>query len=612
MRRSIAISFSLVLLALTFPASAQQRNSADDCNQGRAEYPKVDPRDLRAICLPEPGYMVGTIGKAKIVGDGEEFGRTITPVGDLDGDSIADFILTHRRCDTAYYRMPGDPYPQSPVELLLYRGVKGGLPDVRSGERIGPSEILSVSKLFTAGDFDGDGHPDLVIRIGLLGDTTYGNAIDNSYETARLVIFWGQPNGEFTLADTSRLECGTDLIWLGPNQGNALDVNHDGIDDLVLFGGGYGYNHGRVSLPKLMIFNGGRHRRWGRDGVPSTSSFNWWASGFSGIGQIIDQDCDGQQDLVLYGGDWNLSVLYGRSDLSTLDTTNIERINLQFSNGHGSLFEDVTGDGVPELILTCGLENRFKLFAGQAGQRLRQQYGPDSTPNTPWAEVWQASKLNPDWYSADAILNLGDLNLDGIGDLNSYAYPYIICYAGGRALDSLIDGLVWAPKIVGSVVRLGDIDGSGVPMLAYPYDDTPHDPITPFPGGIVFFKPSKEAISDSSWWERILPHPLGYRCEHAPASVQQPEHVTDGGSSLTIAARPNPSGRQVEFVWSGAGTGEAIVTIADVAGHEVFTTRTDTARGRLVWDSAGQPPGVYIAILRTSSGNAQCRVVLER
>jgi hypothetical protein len=608
------------LIALTLPASAQQRNSADDCNQGRAEYPKVDPRDLRAICLPEPGYMVGTIGKAKIVGDGEEFGRTITPVGDLDGDSIADFVLTHRRCDTIYRHTADDPYPKTPVELLSYRGIKGGLPDVRSGERIGPSELLSESRVIGAGDFDGDGHRDVVVEFRIYGDTSYGNsnAIVDLYS---VVVFWGEVSGHFSIQDTTRLSNGVGA-WPEMVIGYGDDVDGDGVTDLFLNEYGKAFNNGRVSIPKALIFKGRKGKRWGRDGVGSIADWVWWNAPWALDGQathLIDQDCDGAGDIIFYynrdsGNDpvGRITVLYGKGNGRMPDTSEVEAISLLQSNGHASILEDVTGDGVPELILTCGSENRFKLFAGQAGQRLRQQYGPDSTPNTPWAEVWQASKLNPDWYSFDAILNLGDINLDGVGDLCSYAYPYIVFYAGGRALDSLIDGLVWAPKIAGAIVRLGDIDGSGMSAFAYPYDDIPHDPITPFPGGIVFFKPSKEAISDSSWWERILPHPLDYRCEHAPAGVDQPEHVTDGGSSLTIAARPNPSARQVEFAWSGAGTGEAIVTVADVAGHEVFTTRTDAARGRLVWDSAGQPPGVYIAILRTSSGNAQCRVVLER
>lgn len=594
------------------------RGQSFDCNQGRATYPDVDPRDQQAICLPDAGTMVGTIGKAKLVGGGEEFGRTIIPTGDLNGDSLADFALTHIRCDTPYYRTPDDQYPKQPVELLLYHGVRGGLPKVESGERIGPTEIESSSMLIATGDFDADGHKDLVVRIQILGDTSFGNT-NAGRDISRLVVFWGQSNGHFSIDDTTQLQCGAD-IWIGPWQGLGSDFDHDSVDDLLIYGGG-GLTQGKgvVGIPQIMIYRGG-HERWGRNGRARFYDWSYWnAPQFTGKGlmrHLIDQDCDGVGDLVIDNVDGTfystLAILYGKLGHEMFDTTGIETIDVKYANGHSDLFEDVTGDGVPELILSCGSQNKYKVYAGRPGQRLRQQFGPDSLPNTPWAEVWRAPQLNPDWYADDGAFDLGDINLDGVNDIVGYGWPYIVCYVSGRVLDSLIDALVYAPQIEGAPVNLGDIDGSGLATYVYPFDDTPHDPVVPFPGGLSFFKPSKSVPAGADRL-RELPHPIGFRCEHAASQVGESVRITAGSSSpLTIEARPNPSSQDVTLSWTGTSSGEITIMIVDVSGREIYSTTTESAPGRLVWNTAGVPPGTYVASMRTESGSTSCSIILER
>jgi hypothetical protein len=102
-----------VLLASVAPAFGQ-RNS---------------PLSPEAIALPEVGRMIGTITTRLIRGTGEEFGRHIFPIGDVDHDGLNDWILSRKRCDTLV-QMPtasGGVWERNPRELILYRGIPGGL-----------------------------------------------------------------------------------------------------------------------------------------------------------------------------------------------------------------------------------------------------------------------------------------------------------------------------------------------------------------------------------------------------------------------------------------------------------------------------------------------------
>jgi hypothetical protein len=136
----------------------------------------------------------------------------------------------------------------------------------------------------------------------------------------------------------------------------------------------------------------------------------------------------------------------------------------------------VTGDRIPELLVHTGIadhEERVKIYLGLRGQRLEQMFGsgndrPDSIPGQwwgrPWSEIWLPHRVQQYWFQSDYfLLDLGDGNLDGVGDVWAYSWPYLLCYSGGKFLDSLVDGLVdMRPAAhAGAHAVLGDIDGSG-------------------------------------------------------------------------------------------------------------------------------------------------------
>ncbi len=88
----------------------------------------------------------GTFAAAVRIGTGWTVHNLVLPVGDFDGDGFTDVIA--RRADGA---------------LFLYSGTGHGGFVPHSGRKIGSGWNV-FDALFSPGDFDGDGHPDLIGR----------------------------------------------------------------------------------------------------------------------------------------------------------------------------------------------------------------------------------------------------------------------------------------------------------------------------------------------------------------------------------------------------------------------------------------------------------------
>jgi len=461
---------------LLLPAIVLHAQSDSPCNQGRAVPPRVDPRHPSAICLPELGVMYGLFPKCVGAG-GEEYGRQIIPLGDISGDGIDDWIIEHVRCDTAVAWGPTARYP---IDILLYHGVRDSLPDSRSAQRIGPTEIGAITSFLACGDWDGDGFKDLAVRIQLINDTSAGNV--DRYEIARLVVFWGNASNVYSVQDTTQLQPEAN-IWIGISQGTGTDLDGDGTDDLLIRNS-KGFTDGQpIVIPRLHIFKGHSGQRWGNNAISRTADWVYWNAdnlSFDKI-DVLDHDSDGTPDVVLYANSVVprafLSILYG-SPGALPDTADIQSISLFNAGGRCALFTDVTGDHVPELVVNNNDSNLIKIFIGLKGQRLLEQYGSGHDPERPgepqwwgkpWAQILLPSGVNDYWFRTEnELYDLGDGDLDGIGDIWCLSWPYLLCYRGGSTLDDLADGIVDVRPANGlkTAAILGDIDGSGKTTMA--------------------------------------------------------------------------------------------------------------------------------------------------
>ena len=231
----------------------------------------------------------------------------------------------------------------------------------------------SQTKILTSGNWDGDAYRDLCVATTIIGDTTHGNL--NGYPNARIVVFWGQPDGVYTLSDTTRLVIVDDL-WSYALTAYSADFDHSGIESLLIRGAGTIVQGKSVRTAGVHIFHGMSNGRWGRNSrnsIDRRPAWSWWKYTIN-FG-ILDQDGDGNLDFVEYedqtgiGVFGTVSVSYGKAG-RYFDTNDVETIHLDSVHGHISKFADITGDAspvAPELLVNTGEDNTCLIYAGKRG-----------------------------------------------------------------------------------------------------------------------------------------------------------------------------------------------------------------------------------------------------
>jgi hypothetical protein len=567
-----------------------------------------------SVNLPELGRMRGAISTRQRKGDGEEFAKEFSGVGDVNNDGLNDWVVSRVRCDSII------PISRrNPREVLLYLGQRGLVPPVEAGVRIGSTEFETKSDFLAAGDFDGDRNRDLVLSVERLLDSS-------GYNTQSVIVFWGDGTGRYSTNDTTWLPCETQL-WIALVQAIAHDFNDDGADDLLVYGL-VGFREGNpVKIPTLRIFAGANGSRWRRQGdrprEPAWLKWNAW-SVTQGRLAVLDQNCDGRADLVFYydnnSGPSRVTICYGGPS-GFPDTSDFETLEPTVANGRSALFSDVTGDGSPELLLNCGNHQSVKIFAGRPGQRLLEQYGSGLDAPTagkgwwsrPWAEIWTPSRLKESWSLSgyDGFLELGDVSTDGIDEIWIYSDPYIMGYRTLDRMDSLADVWLRYNGVITHAARLGDIDGSGRVTVAVSYDFYPHDLNFPFPGEMIFLQSTPE-VTGLAWIHphRVMPHLAGERCGEAPSAASDDASIS--ATQLRLVVSPNPSADDIVLDLTGAMESDELprFEIHDAVGALVLSG-TLSAKTRNVLSTVNLAPGIYWVSVTADGRTARTQLRLR-
>lgn len=462
---------------------------------------------------------------------GDNAGRSVAGMGDIDGDGVPDFAVGSPLDDHAI----SGPLPSLEANTGSARIVSGATgATIRShyGSAFGDELGWSLAPL---GDLDLDGVPDYAA--GAPQRNTDGGS-------AGYVRVYGGANGAL-LYTFSGAASGDEF---GHAVGGGSDVNGDGRPDVLI--GAPGTANGTV------------YARSGSSGA-SLGSVNGGAAGdgfgFSVAGLGVDLTGDGKQEYLVGAPfrDASASSLdTGRAYVmsSTTSLTTAYQVGGSAAGDNagyavanaGDVNRDGTNDfivGFPGYDVPAANAGRARVFSGASGVPLASINGNGTT----------------DAFGS-SLAGLGDVDNDGYGDyaIGTFEINFVTPAAGyvkvvsGKTAEVLYTIGGTASECFGlSVDAAGDVDQDGVPDLVAggPYDDAfgTHAGLARViscrPKGIQHYGTVPNGCAGP---ELLVAHGVpftgsttfGYRVNHAPANALGLLLVTDSQD-------PNPNGTDV-------------------------------------------------------------------
>ncbi|MXN67497.1 tandem-95 repeat protein [Stappia sp. GBMRC 2046] len=377
-------------------------------------------------------------------GSERDTGLSVSSVGDINGDGIADLIVGA----PGTFDSPGTSYVVYGGQAFGSEVVLSGLDGTNGFTLTGPGRSESGYSVSSAGDVNGDGIDDLIIG---------GNRADPSGRTdagQSYIVFGGQNFGSgFSLAslDGSNgfIITGGDGERLGGSVSSAGDINGDGIDDLIVGAPRYGglFNeHGAAYVVFGGQAHGGELDVQNLDGTNGfrLNGFSLARAGYS-VSSAGDINGDGIADLVIgaaraddsplsnngqsfvvFGGqDFAALAADGDIDLQTLGQAGNSQGFRITGGSSGDLLGssvssagDVNGDGIDDLIVgASGADSLtgsvYVLFGGQA---FGNNIAADSIGNG-GPDGFALDGLAPFGRAGTSVSSAGDVNGDGFDDL---------------------------------------------------------------------------------------------------------------------------------------------------------------------------------------------------
>lgn len=455
-------------------------------------------------------------------------GYSVSGVGDVNGDGVADLIISALWADPNGINQAGACYvvfggPGVGVggtfELSSLNGTNGFVINgANPRDRIG-------SFVSSAGDLNGDGVDD--IAVGVM------NANPNGQSSGACYVIFGEPGvgagGTFevsSLNGTNGFVCNGEQRYggVGSAVSSAGDINGDGVDDLVIGAPGdsdYSFSNG--GSKSYVVFGGAGVGAGGSIELSSLNGVNGFVideassgdeSG-SSVAGVGDVNGDGVDDLligapkagpngnssgesyVVFGGVGVGGGSGGQFAAGSLNGTDGFIIN--GANAHGqigraaSFIGDVNDDGVNDMVIGASAASPNGIHSGESyvvfGGAGVGAGGAFELSSLNGASGFVINGVNARDFSGVSVSSAGDINGDGVGDLvigahgadpnGGYSGASYVVFGGvgvgvGGTLElSALDGIngfvingVNTGDFSGySVSGVGDVNGDGVDDL---------------------------------------------------------------------------------------------------------------------------------------------------
>jgi FG-GAP repeat protein len=309
-----------------------------------------------------------------------------------------------------------------------------------------------------AGDFNGDGYPDLVV-----GSPASSGGV--GVNAGRADVFFGAAGASFdttpdwTATGTAHAKLGASVAWAG-------DVNGDGHSDIIVGAPG----DGNTVTGQALVF-------FGADGLPDPDADGTLVAAAAGtsfgfsVSGGADLNNDGFSDVIVGApndGAGGYAYVYFGGSGTTMDATSDGGLAGQsggeFFGGSVQAIGDANGDAFGDLAVGARLNSDLATSQGRVYVFLGSGA---ATFNTNADGVLDGSGSE---FFGDS-LGSGDFNGDGLRDLSvgtSFGSRVVVFFGKQSAaqFDETPDRVMMGPNIQGIAGTVGDVNGDGFDEVA--------------------------------------------------------------------------------------------------------------------------------------------------